>query len=111
MIQSSCCRSIRLSRFTVGGRRNPGEKAPIQTFNNKNSKELVQTGRRVGNPQKLQNINIDRQRLKETEGTKYTGESNITRWKKTGVTDEQDAEREADEGVSSGVQTRGSWEV
>jgi len=36
-----------MSRFTAGGRRNPGEKAPIQTFNNKNSKELVQTGRRV----------------------------------------------------------------
>jgi len=55
-------------------------------------------------------LDIDRQRQNETEGLKYTEESNITRWQ-TGVTDEQDAEREADEGVSSGVQTRGSWEV
>jgi len=30
---------------------------------------------------------------------------------KTGDTDEQDNEQEADEGVSSGVETRGSWEV
>jgi len=30
---------------------------------------------------------------------------------KTGDSDERDDEHETDEGVSSGVQTRGSWEV
>jgi len=32
-------------------------------------------------------LDNDRQRLNQTEGPKYTDESNITRWK-TGVTDE-----------------------
>jgi len=52
------------------------------------------------------NIHIDRQGLNKTEGTKYTDESNITRCKQV-----RQMKREADEGVSSGVQTRGSWEV
>jgi len=30
---------------------------------------------------------------------------------RTGDTDDQDEEQVADEGVSSGVETRGSWEV
>jgi len=30
---------------------------------------------------------------------------------KTGDTDEQDEEQVADEGVSSGMETRGSWDV
>jgi len=55
-------------------------------------------------------FNIDRQRLSETGRTKYKEESNITRCKQV-IQMKQDAEREADEGVSSGVQTRGSWEV
>jgi len=45
-----------------------------------------------------------------TEGTKYKEETNIMRCKQLKQMN-QDAEREADEGVSSGVQTRGSWEV
>jgi len=54
------------------------------TFNITNRQEDRKTGTRVQHRLTLDN---DRQRLNQTEGTKYTDESNITRWK-TGVTDE-----------------------
>jgi len=56
------------------------------------------------------NIHIDRQTQTEGGRTKYTEESGLMGWKQVKQM-KQDAEREADEGVSSGVQTRGSWEV
>jgi len=55
-------------------------------------------------------FDYDRQRQNETEGTKYTDESNIN-GVETGEPDDQNKEQVADEGVSSGEETKGSWEV
>jgi len=51
--------------------------------------------------------NIDRPRQTEWDGTKYTEHNGV----ETGETDDQNEEQVADKGVSSGEETKGSWEV
>jgi len=67
------------------------------------------TGKDTGGRRQTQG-NIDRRGNIELKQTIYKQESNVTRWKQV-IQMNKTTNRWLIEGVSSGVETRGSWEV